>query len=65
MICPGRHIPPMIDSMTVTGLGEIRGLFYRCRDYNEFRPHSSVENMTPAQFAELSRQRVAQMRTRD
>ena len=29
------------------------------RDYNEFRPHSSLENMTPSRFAELSRPKVA------
>jgi putative transposase len=28
-------------------------------DYNEFRPHSSLENMTPNQFAETCRQKVA------
>jgi len=28
-------------------------------DYNEFRPHSSLENMTPSRFAENCRQRVA------
>lgn len=29
------------------------------KDYNEFRPHSSIENMTPNEFAEQSRRRVA------
>lgn len=29
------------------------------RDYNEFRPHSSLENMTPSQFAETCRPKVA------
>jgi putative transposase len=28
------------------------------RDYNEFRPHSSLGNMTPSEFAEQHRQRV-------
>jgi putative transposase len=29
------------------------------RDYNEFRPHSSLENMTPSRFAELNHPKVA------
>jgi putative transposase len=29
------------------------------KDYNGFRPHSSLENMTPNEFAEQCRQRVA------
>jgi transposase InsO family protein len=29
------------------------------KDYNGFRPHSSLGNMTPDEFAEKSRRRVA------
>lgn len=29
------------------------------KDYNGFRPHSSLENMTPDEFAECSLRRVA------
>ena len=29
------------------------------QDYNEFRPHSSLENMTPSSFAELNHPKVA------
>lgn len=29
------------------------------QDYNEFRPHSSLENMTPSRFAELNHPKVA------
>jgi len=29
------------------------------KDYNGFRPHSSLGDMTPDEFAEKSRQRVA------
>jgi putative transposase len=42
----------LLDQCLFTTLDEVReATYWRMREYNEYRPHTSLADMTPRQFA--------------